>query len=138
MIIRSAGRRHCWSSKSKKRIGARVCCAAMAPARYRRGWAAFESDIVFAQADVFLLAAPGFLIGQQALDALGFSAQALFGPPQPVLMVRQAVGEISHVERTNNLVLTPKLLRSDVSVQAEITDSAPCCLRVGRTVISTS
>ena len=99
MIIRSAGRRHCWSSKSKKRIGARVCCAAMAPARYRRGWAAFESDIVFAQADVFLLAAPGFLIGQQALDALGFSAQALFGPPQPVLMVRQAVGEISHVER---------------------------------------
>jgi hypothetical protein len=53
-------------------------------------------------------------------------------------MVRQAVGEISHVERTNNLVLTPKLLRSDVSVQAEITDSAPCCLRVGRTVISTS
>lgn len=34
---------------------------------------------------------PGLRIRQQAL---GFSAQVLFGPPQPVLMVRQAVGEI--------------------------------------------
>jgi hypothetical protein len=38
---------------------------------------AFESDFVFVQAGGISLAAPRFLIGQQAFDALGFRAQAI-------------------------------------------------------------
>src|SRR5450756_1453579 len=56
--------------------------------------------------------APGFLFGEQALEALRFVGQALLRPPQPVLMLRNAVGEIGHVERplfqADDLV--PKLL----------------------------
>jgi hypothetical protein len=81
------------------------------PSNHTLAWPS-STAIVLAQADSVLLSAPGFLVRQQALEALSFSAQAVLGPPQPVLMVRQAVGEIGHEERplfqTDDLV--PQLL----------------------------